>query len=322
MTDTNLDNVICNNLTCAGTVGAVTITSNQAVFGQSLKAGTWQGGAHKICSFFHDHETDKTYTTSLMVAERNDAPDVAIRRANGEMNALTEVLPNEMIGAIYWQSWGTNGDFAATHTSPHYGRGVQLHGRAIDAQTSTSRSARLVAGSTKANSTVIEERVILTDENGRMTIFGKARDSLGISSEKWHATNFPNGFNAKAVLNIFGQDCPNNSIHDERLIDFNYHNNRDEGFGLGFQNGGALLTLFRKPNNSDAWPLMSFDKTRGNFLVGTASFGTNASRNIVLASGEGPSSGQAGKAHIYLDENDNNLKVRMPSGAIRTIATN
>lgn len=126
-----------------------------------------------LSDFEYDPGTKKVKLRSLLIAELNDTPDLALRRVNGSEASPSAVLPNELVGVLYWQPYGTNGSYDASVQSPFYGRIGQIQARAFGQQTSTSRAGRLAFATGRPNDTVIRERAFI-DEQGRWIVLGRA----------------------------------------------------------------------------------------------------------------------------------------------------
>ena len=135
-----------------------------------------------LSDFEYSHAIRKARMRSLLLADLNDTPDLALRRVIGTVESPTAVLPNELVGVLYWQPWGENGAYDVGLDSPYYGRVAQLHARAIGPQTATSRAGRLGWATGRPNDTVVRERGFV-DEWGRMIVTGRAStEDNGIDS--------------------------------------------------------------------------------------------------------------------------------------------
>lgn len=148
------------------------------VTGSSLQIG--ETFLPYLSDFEYDAPNQKARMRSLLLADLNDTPDLALRRVNGAIGAPTAVLPNELVGVFYWQPFGTNGDYGTGLGSPYYGRIAQFHARAIGQQTAASRAGRLGWGTGRPGDTVIRERGFI-DEYGRLIVTGRANVEDGRS---------------------------------------------------------------------------------------------------------------------------------------------
>ena len=131
----------------------------------------WGGGPY-------GHEgTPKLYTRSLVLTDKGDTPDLAIRRAGPDMSGPSgepEAVPGGSgLGTIYWQAWGRNcyGGYGWYAGCGGFGRVAEIWASTVGEQTAASRAGALHFNTTPLESPGNSVRRFSMNEKGQFVAF-------------------------------------------------------------------------------------------------------------------------------------------------------
>lgn len=115
--------------------------------------------------FQWDNINQKLKVRAMFLNDLGDSPEIGFRRA-GPDNATCEQSPEAIgngvqIAPIYWQAWGTNGDFDALTGS---GQIAQINARTEGEQTGTSRPGALMFSTTPVGEANPRLRLFISSE--------------------------------------------------------------------------------------------------------------------------------------------------------------
>lgn len=118
--------------------------------------------------FRWDAANQKLRVRSVIIGDIGDSPDLGLRRSHPDgvdpYYPTPAVVPaGVQVAPIYWQVWGTNGDFDAD--PPHYGRIAQINAFTRGTPTGTSRPGSLHFSTTPTGSADLVDRMVIR-ENG------------------------------------------------------------------------------------------------------------------------------------------------------------
>src|SRR5688572_13318788 len=123
------------------------------------------------------HEgTPKLYTRSLVLTDKGDTPDLAIRRAGPDRSAPDgepEAVPADQgLGTIYWQAWGRNcyGGQGWYAGCGGFGRVAEIWASTVGEQTAASRAGALHFNTTPLASPGNSSRRFTMNEDGQFLI--------------------------------------------------------------------------------------------------------------------------------------------------------
>ena len=134
--------------------------------------------------------TGKTFARSLIVADKGDAPEIAIREAGPDNSQWTDwaaapVEPGKNLGTIYWQAFGktsagTNGWWTGNGNN---GRQVSLYARSCGQMTAQNRAGEFYIATSQLNNPGNPVPRINVNCDGKIRMnFGGSWKTLSVSN--------------------------------------------------------------------------------------------------------------------------------------------